>query len=179
MMTVTYTGGNGEFPAADKTRLEAKLAKLGKMIDKKGEKDAHVILTAEKRGKKAEITVNHLHHSFAGAGSGPAFLPAVSEALTKLEKQIVKLTAKIRDGKRNGVKPAVVAAAAAVKPAPVNSTRPKLYEAKVSKKPMNIDEAVLVAGRKNVNYVAFRDADSGGISVVIQRADGNFEVVRA
>jgi len=61
----------------------------------------------------------------------------------------------------------------------VNSGRPKLYEAKVSKKPMNIDEAVLVAGRKNVNYVAFRDADSGGISVVIQRADGNFEVVRA
>lgn len=44
---------------------------------------------------------------------------------------------------------------------------------------MNIDEAVLVALRKKVNYVAFRDADSDGISVVIQRADGNFDVVRA
>lgn len=178
-MKVTYTGGNGEFPAADKTRLEAKLAKLGKLIDKKGEKEAHVILTAEKRGKKAEITVNYLHHSFAGAGTGPAFLPAVSAALAKLEKQIIKLTAKLRDGKRNGVKPAVVAAADAVKSAPVVSSRPKLYEAKVSKKPMNIDEAVLVAGRKKVNYVAFRDADSGGISVVIQRLDGGFDVVRA
>jgi ribosomal subunit interface protein len=179
MMKVTYTGGNGDFPAADKTRLDAKLAKLGKMIDKKGEKEAHVILTAEKRGKKAEITVNYLQHSFAGAGTGPAFLPAVSAALAKLEKQIVKLTAKLRDGKRNGVKPAVVAAADAVKSAPVASSRPKLYEAKVSKKPMNIDEAVLVAARKKVNYVAFRDADSGGISVVIQRLDGGFDVVRA
>ena len=178
-MKVTYTGGNGEFTAADKTRLEAKLAKLGKMIDKKGEKEAHVILTGEGRGKKAEITVNFLHHSFAGAGSGPAFLPAVSAALAKLEKQIVKLTAKLRDGKRNGVKPAVVAAADAAKTTPAPSGRPKLYEAKVSKKPMNIDEAVLVAARKNVNYVAFRDADSGGISVVILRADGNFDVVRA
>ena len=85
-MKVTYTGGNGEFSAAEKTRLEAKLAKLGKMIDKKGEKEGHVILTAEKRGKKAEITVNYLHHSFVGSGSGPAYLPAVTAAVAKLEK---------------------------------------------------------------------------------------------
>ncbi len=177
-MNVHYTGGNGEFSAADKTRLEAKLAKLGKMIDKKGEKDAHVILTSEKRGKKAEITVNYLHHSLAGAGSGPAFLPAVSAALAKLEKQIVKVSAKLRDGKRNGVKLSVVVAAAAAKPAPVPSG-PKLFEAKVSKKPMSVEEAVLVSLRKKVNYVAFRDADTNGISIVIQRPDGNFDVVRA
>jgi putative sigma-54 modulation protein len=178
MMKVTYTGGNGEFSAADKTRLEAKLAKLGKLIDKKGEKEAHVILTAEKRGKKAEITVNYLQQVFAGAGSGPAYLPAVSAALAKLEKQILKLTAKQRDGKRNGVKIAVVAANAAAKTVPVSSG-PKLYEAKVSKKPMSVEEAVLVAIRKKVNYVAFRDAETEGISIVIQRADGNFDVVRA
>lgn len=177
-MKVTYTGGNGEFSAAEKTRLEAKLAKLGKMIDRKGEKEAHVILTAEKRGKKAEITVNYLHHSFAGAGSGPAYLPAVAAALAKLEKQILKVTAKLRDGKRNGVKPAVVAAAAAVKVAPV-ATGPKLFEAKVSKKPMTVDEAVAVSLRKKVNYVAFRDADTNGISIVIQRPDGSYDVVRA
>ncbi len=177
-MKVTYTGGNGEFSAAEKTRLEAKLAKLGKMIDKKGEKEAHVILTAEKRGKKAEITVNYLHHSFAGAGGGPAYLPAVAAALAKLEKQILKVTAKLRDGKRNGVKPAVVAAAAEAKTVPV-ATGPKLFEAKVSKKPMTVDEAVAVSQRKKVNYVAFRDADTNGISIVIQRPDGSYDVVRA
>lgn len=177
-MKVTYTGGNGEFSAADKTRLETKLAKLGKMIDKKGEKDAHVIFTAEKRGKKAEITVNYLQHSFVAAGNGPAFMPAAAGALEKLEKQIVKISAKLRDGKRSPVKPAVAAAAAAVKTAPV-SNGPRLYEAKVSKKPMTVDEAVLVSGRKKVNYVAFRDADTNGISIVIQRPDGHFDVVRA
>lgn len=177
-MNVNYTGGNGEFSAADKTRLEAKLAKLGKLIDKKGEKDAHVILTAEKRGKKAEITVNCLNHSFVANGSGPAYLPAVTAALLKLEKQITKVSDKLRQGKRNIVKPAVVAAAAAVKPTPVPSG-PRVFPAKVSKKPMNVDEAVLVSLRKNVNYVAFRDAESGGISIVVQRGDGNFDVVRA
>jgi putative sigma-54 modulation protein len=178
MMKITYTGGNGEFSAADKTRLETKLSKLGKLIDKKGEKEGHVILTAEKRGKKAEITVNYLHHNFVGKGSGPAYLPAVTAAVEKLEKQIVKISAKLRDTKRNGVKPAVVAAAEAVKLAPV-SNGPRMFEAKVSKKPMNVDEAVLVALRKKVNYVAFRDADTSGISVVIQRPDGSFDVVRA
>jgi len=178
MMKVTYTGGNGEFSAADRTKLEKKLAKLGKMIDKKGEKEGHVIFTAEKRGKKAEITVNYLHHSFVAAGSGPAFMPAASVAVEKLEKQIVKISAKLRDGKRSPVKPAVVAAEVAVKAAPV-SKGPKLYEAKVSKKPMTVDEAVLVSARKKVNYVAFRDADTDGISIVIQRPDGNFDVVRA
>ena len=116
--------------------------------------------------------------AIVGSGTGPAYLPAVSEALVKLEKQIGKLTDKLRDGKRNGVKPAVVAAAAAVRPTDVASSRPRLYEAKVSKKPMNIEESVLVADRKQVNYVAFRDADSGGISVVIRRPDGDFDVVR-
>lgn len=178
-MKVTYTGGNGEFSAADQTRLETKLAKLGKMIDKKGEKDGHVIFSAEKRGKKAEITLNHMQHSFVAAGSGPAFMPAVAAALLKLEKQIGKVAAKRRDGHRNGMKPLIeAAAAAAVRPTPVPSG-PRMYEAKVSKKPMNVDEAVLVSLRKKVNYVAFRDADSGGISIVIQRADGNFDVVRA
>lgn len=176
-MKVTYTGGNGEFSAADQTRLEAKLAKLGKMIDKKGEKDGHVIFMSERRGKKAEITLNHMQHSFVAAGAGPAFLPAVAAAVAKLEKQIGKVAAKRRDGKRNGLKPAVVAAAAAVRPTPVPSG-PRLYEAKVSKKPMNVDEAVLVSIRKKVTYVAFRDADTGGISIVIQRGDGNFDVVR-
>lgn len=178
MMKVTYTGGNGEFSAADKARLEKKLAKLGKMIDKNGEKTGNVILTTEKRGKKAEITVNYLHHNFVGTGNGPAFLPAVTAAFEKLEKQISKVSAKQRDTKRNGVKPAVVAAAAAVKTAPV-ATGPKMFEAKVSKKPMNVDEAVLVALRKKVSYVAFRDADTEGISIVIQRPDGHFDVVRA
>lgn len=177
-MKVNYTGGNGDFGPAEKERLDAKLTKLGKKIDKKGEKEAHVVLGDEKRGKKAEITLNYLHHNLVASGSGPAYRPAVAMALEKLDKQVLKLLAKLRDSKRNGVKPAVIAADAAAKPAPVPSG-PRLYQAKVSKKPMHVDEAVLVSLRKQVNYVAFRDADSGGISIVVQRPDGHFDVVRA
>lgn len=177
-MNVNYTGGNGEFTASQKARLESRLTRLGKLIDREGDKDAHVVLTEEKRSKRAEVTVNYLHTSFVAEGKGPAYLPAVTEALDKLEKQISKVRAKIRDSKRDSFKPSMEAAAAVAKPAP-RDAGPRVLPAKVSKKPMNVDEAVLVCIRKNVNYVAFRDAETEGISVVVRRDDGNFELIRA
>jgi hypothetical protein len=44
---------------------------------------------------------------------------------------------------------------------------------------MTVDEAVSVAIRKNVTYVAFRDAETNGISVVIRRDDGDFDFFQA
>ena len=177
-MKVNYTGGNGEFSAADRERANVKLGKLGRLIDRKSEQEAHVVLTGEKLAKKAEITLNYLQHSLVASGTGPAYLPALTAALAKLDKQVVKLRAKVMYAKRNGVKPSIAAANEAVQTPPVSSG-PRLYPAKVSKKPMSVDEAVLVAIRKHVNYVAFRDAETGGISVVVQRPDGNFDFVRA
>jgi ribosomal subunit interface protein len=177
-MIVNYTGGNGEFSNAEKTRLESRLKRLGKMVDRKGENEAHVILSEEKRTKKAEVTVNCLQNSFAAAGTGKAFLPAMTAALDKLEKQIERTIAKKRDGKRSVGKVAERVAAEVLRPEPV-AAGPRVFPAKVSKKPMLVEEAVLVALRKKVNYVAFRDAESDGISIVIERPDGHFDVVRA
>ena len=176
-MNINYTGGNGEFTDKQKARLESRLAKLSKMVDNGGSKDAHVVLTGEKRGKRAEVTVNYLHTSFVAEAKGPAYLPAVMAALDKLEKQISKVRKKIRDGKRDSFKPSVEAAAEAAKPAP-REKGPRVFPAKVSKKPMNVDEAVLVSIRNNVAFVAFRDAETEGISVVVRRADGDFDLIR-
>jgi ribosomal subunit interface protein len=178
MMKANYTGGNGEFSNAQQAKMERRFEKIGRLIDKKAEQEAHVVLKEDKRGKKAEVTVNYLHNTFVANGSGPAYFPALTEALDKLERQIVKAQAKLRDTKRAVPKPTAVVAAAVTRPPAPRQTGPRMYEAKVSNKPMNIDEAVLVALRKKVNYVAFRDAETEGISIVIQRADGNFDVVR-
>ncbi|MBM3764272.1 MAG: ribosome-associated translation inhibitor RaiA [Acidobacteria bacterium] len=178
-MNINYTGGNGEFTDKQKERLESRLAKLSKMVDNNGgSKDAHIVLTDEKRGKRAEVTVNYLHTSFVAEAKGPAYLPAVMDALDKLEKQISKVRKKIRDGKRDSFKPSVEAAAEAAKPAP-RDNGPRVFAAKISKKPMNVDEAVLVSIRKSVSFVAFRDAETEGISVVVRRADGDFDLIRA
>jgi hypothetical protein len=107
----------------------------------------------------------------------------LTEALDKLEKQVIKLREKKRDTVRVGVKlvetVAKEAAKEAAKKAPAKVASPKVHAAKVSKKPMSVDEAVLVAIRKSVPYVAFRDAETEGISVVIRRADGDFDFFQA
>ena len=80
-MNLHYTGANGELTPAQLTKLEKRFVKLGKMIDGKGEKEAHVILKTDKRlVKQAEITVNFQSHSLVSVAKGPAYLPALSEA---------------------------------------------------------------------------------------------------
>lgn len=46
-MKVTYTG-HEDFSSKQRDKLEGKLRKLSKMLDRKGEKDAHVIFSQER-----------------------------------------------------------------------------------------------------------------------------------
>lgn len=174
-MNVHYTGGQGEFTAAQKAKLEGRFKKIAKLIDGKGEKEAHVILVADKRQKKAEVTVNYLHHSLVSAANGPAYLPALTAAVDKLEKQILKLRTKRRDVTRKETAAVKVKQAEPAAPPP---PRTKVHPAKVSKKPMTVMEGTK-AIKKDANYIAFRDADTGGISILIRRADGDFDLVQS
>ena len=69
-MKITYTGRNGEFPPEQQKKLDAKIAKIAKLLDGRlGEKEAHLILTTERHLHNAEITVNYYDHALVGASS--------------------------------------------------------------------------------------------------------------
>ena len=58
-MNITYTGKHGDLPAEQQRKLDAKFAKLSKMIDLKGEdKQAHVSVSTERHLRNARLTVN-------------------------------------------------------------------------------------------------------------------------
>ena len=80
--------------------MEAKLQKLSKTVERRGEKEAHVILTQERFLHKVEITVNAWDHALVGVGSDGDLVTAAHDALEKLEKQVLKLRSKWRDTKR-------------------------------------------------------------------------------
>src|SRR5258708_25031761 len=100
-MKVTYTGKHSILPAADCRKLEAKLAKISKMIEKNGEREAHVFLAQERFLHKAEITLNAWDHTLIGVGSDSDAFNAVKIAIDKLEKQVVNLRARWRTTKRH------------------------------------------------------------------------------
>ena len=177
-MHIHYTGKLNTLTPAEEKRLAARFVRLGALLDRGSEKEAHVILDKDRRGHRAEITVNHKHHLLAGEAEGPVQLPVLTAALDKLEKQLLKLKTKVTDGKRRSVSATRAAEPADLTPlkeAPVTN-RIRIYRIKpAARKPITADEAVIFIGTKP--YLAFRDATSGAISVLVRRTDGHFDLI--
>lgn len=196
-MKITYTGNQDELPLKQRDKFEAKLQKLSKMLERKGEKEAHVIVKKERFLNCVEITINAFDHSMAGAGSDGDLVTAMSDALEKLEKQVIRLRSKWRDTKRHKDKETLVAApepAAASKsnhrPAakanaraaarPDNRRVPKVFPVDQAngRKPMTLEEAMLEMDPSQ-NYLVYRDAKTERLTVLMRRADGNFDLIES
>lgn len=190
-MKVTYSGKTNEFTPQLEKKVEAKLAKLGKMIEHKGEKIAHVWHRQEKRLHKVDIKTEFYDHALIGYGSDPDLVTAVTQAIEKLDKQIVKLRNRWRDTQRdpksaraqkeNGTEqaqaptPATGKAAKAVSP---KVAQPRIFRVSFdeSLKPMTAEEAMLVMDGK-MPYFVYRDQDRSCLSVLFRRKDGHFDLI--
>lgn len=172
-MNVIYTGKKQEFSELQSKKLNAKIAKVSKMVDGRGEKEMHVVFATQRHLTKAEATLNYYGHSAVGVATEPDAFQALADALEKLEKQVGKLRSKWRDTKRSsGAKIAVGPAEAA---ASENGIRIHRVGIATKRKPMTVDEAVLVIGKDE--YLPFRDVETGLVNVLIRRNDGQFDLV--
>jgi putative sigma-54 modulation protein len=177
-MKITYTGRQVELAPAQLTKIEAQFAKVGKLLDGREEKEAHVILSLERHLHQAEITVNYYHHQLIGVGSNVDLITAIHSALEKLEKQTIKVRAKWRDTKRTPRKEEEAAAAEpAVEPEQLEKgphvNRINHHE---RRKPMTLEEALLEM-EKGADYLVYRDAETSRVAVLVRRHDGNFDLI--
>lgn len=178
-MKVAYTGRLEKLDPISQKKLDARVAKLSKMLDGRGEKEAHVIFTRQRHLQQAEITVNYYDHPLVGVGAADDKLPALMMAFDKLEKQAVKHRAKWRETRRNGgngLKQTAPATDAA--PGTDEGEAPRINRVRLTQKPMSAEEAMLEMNARK-NYIAFRDSESGGVSILIRRSDGHFDLVEA
>jgi putative sigma-54 modulation protein len=195
-MKINYTGRHEAFPPRQRAKLEAKLQKLSKLVERKGEREAHVILSQVRFLQNVEITFNAWEHSFVGVGSGRDIEVAANTALEKLEKQIQKLRTKWRDTSRH--KDKSIALAQPVPEAPVNSGRVKGGKAAAGKsapvkanskkvfrvnhgdgnKPMTLEEAMLEM-EVSQDYMVYRDAKTDRVTVLMRRPDGHFDLIES
>lgn len=198
-MKISYTGRHEEFPPKQRAKLEANLQKLSKLLDRRGEKEAHVILAQERFLHKVEITINAWDHGLVGAGSDRDLVAATHAALDRLEKQILKVRNKWRDTKRHKDKegagaegieqaaPAVVrskgakgAGAAPVSPEDANNRRKKVFRVnhRDGSKPMTLEEAMLEM-EASQDYLVYRDARTDRVTVLMRRPDGHFDLIES
>jgi len=181
-MKVTYTGRQEPFAPKETRKLDAKFAKMGKLLDNRGgEREAHVILTSERHSRRAEITVNVHERPMVGVAAASDQFTALCQALERLEKQVLKLRAKKRDTKRD-------TKANWEQTAPLPPVEPVVEEAPggqvfrvnelAYRKPMTVEEAMLELDRQR-DYVVFRDAETDRVTVLLRRRDGHFDLVEA
>ncbi len=194
-MKITYTGKHTLTPVQQK-KLEAKVQKLSKLVDgPRGEREAHVILTSERHLHRSEITVNFYDHPMVGVGSDPDQLTAITESIDKLEKQILKARTKWRDTKRTKAGPRAAAwgrrslkmeGAAVPEEAGPEEEEERPAAGRVfrvnhhnQRKPMTLEEALLEMEDGHRDYLAYRDAETERVSVLLRRRDGNFDLIEA
>ncbi len=67
--------------------LEARFAKIGKLLSGKRECEAHVILSLERHLHHAEATIHYFNQQLVGLGSSSDLFEAIHDAAEKLEKQ--------------------------------------------------------------------------------------------
>jgi len=175
-MKITYTGRQVELAPAQLKKLQAQFAKIGKLLDGKRECEAHVILSQERHLQYAEATINYYNHQLVGLGSNSDLFTAIHGAAEKLEKQVLKARTKFRDNKRTPRQKAPEVEAepvAAAEPEPALVHKVNHHQ---KRKPMTLDEAVLEMDQSR-DYLVYRDAQTGGVSVLVRRRDGHFDLV--
>jgi len=174
-MKITYTGRQVELAPAQLKKLEARFAKVGKLLDGRKECEAHVILSLERHLHHAEATINYHHHQLVGIGSNSDLFTAIHSAIEKLEKQAVKTRTKWRDTKRTPRKSGEEEEPAAAAEAEVEG---RVYRVNhhQKRKPMTLEEALLEMD-KSRDYLVYRDATTDRVSVLVRRRDGNFDLV--
>lgn len=174
-MKITYTGRQIELAPAQLRKLEARFAKIGKLLDGRRECEAHVVLSIERHMQQAEATVAYYGHQLVGVGASVDLFTAIHSAAEKLEKQAIKARVKWRDTQR-APRPSVPDAPGEPEPAQEPERRVYRVDQHEKRKPMTLEEALLEMDKKR-DYMVYRDAETDRVSVLLRRRDGNFDLV--
>jgi putative sigma-54 modulation protein len=195
-MKVSYTGIKNGLPSNLQHKLDTKFAKLSKLVDGRGEKQTHVVVTSERHLHKAEITLHVHNHQLVGIGSDSDVFKAICAALDRIEKQAAKEGAKWRRTIRRSDSIKAVSAKE-VQPAPSKpgaklAPARKIAPGKAAAgnngarvfrtnqhergKPITLEEA-MIEMEDGRDYVAYRDADKQVVCMLIRRRDGHYDLI--
>jgi putative sigma-54 modulation protein len=185
-MIVNYTGRQVEITDQEKAKAKRKFEKIHRILSSDRNLEAHVVLSKQRHMCEAEVTLRALHHTLVVTGSNADAFTALTQALTKLDKQATRNKHKLVDSRRierqRGEPAPVVRAAlngvAAAEPkAPENDGVRVVRSTAIEAKPISLDEARIHLEDRNRDQITYRDLESGRLCVLLRRRDGAFELV--
>ena len=194
-MRLELTGRHVEITAALRRLVDRKLARLERMLNDSA-LSAQIVLTAEKRSRRADVTLHARGAKFLhGGGSAATWEPSLSQAMDKIAQQARKIKGKWQEPKRRSAKGTPIAGesreAVLVRPAagqPAGRPRPSadairprmpriLRASRQTLKAMSIGDAARQVDANGEGVVVFRDAETEAISVLFRHANGELTLV--
>lgn len=189
-MNITFTGKQDKLTASQERKLATQFAKLSKLLEKRGEKVAQVALQTVRHQQHAEVRINFHDQALVGVADAADQYSAIMDAVSKVEKQALKMLSKFRDSKRDTVRKTAEQVAskpaskkAAAKPASSakkeKAGKPaRVVKAAGARKPMTAEEAMLTMDHGS-DYVIFTDTETGRPGVLVRRRDGKVDLIES
>lgn len=131
--------------------------------------DAHVTLSVLKHRHIAEVQVSANHLNITATEETDDLYSAIDLAMSKLERQIKRRVAKVKDHK---------GASSTTAAAPTNGPGGRVIRTeRVAVKPMSLDEAIMHLRMRKNDFLLFKNAATESLSVVYRRKDGNYGLI--
>ncbi|MBL8148657.1 MAG: ribosome-associated translation inhibitor RaiA [Blastocatellia bacterium] len=184
-MKVEFTGRHVDVSEAIKKHTKEQLEKIEKVFDFESAGKAHIILDVEKHRHRAEIVFRWRDQELTALGETDDMYTAITQAVEKLERQVLKLKEKKTTLKRQ---------TKSVSKTPVVTEDEELESLEQSSddeqgeqrivrssryaiKPMTPEEAATIVSESDDQFLVFRDSETDRIGVIYKRKDGNFGLI--
>ena len=158
-----------------KAYVSDKLDRFDKFLDNPAE--ANVVLAVEKFRHIAEINIAGDRLTIVGSEQTNDMYSAIDMALDKLEKQIKKNKAKIRE-RRMAAKNRNRSMLDEADNLPDEDAERQIKIRNIEYKPMDIEEAVLQMDLIEDNFLVFTNARNDQINVLYRRRDGHYGLIQ-
>jgi putative sigma-54 modulation protein len=174
-MRIDFTGRQMEVTPDLRQYTEERLQKFSRLLQDRWH--THVILTAQKHRRIAEITLKVRDHVLVGIAETADARDSINGALDKIRRQAVRLIERRRTQKRRP-KPATAVLLNVLQSSRTDhEVRQILETEKIAIKPLTVEEAVVDMDLKHRGVVVFRNLESERVNVLYRREDGNLGLI--
>ncbi len=172
-MPINFTGRQVEISPDLVRYTQERLRKLARLLG--GQFGLHVILTAEKHRRIAELTLKFQHHTVVGIEETSDLRTSINGAVDKLARQSVRLLERRRTRKR---RPKPTSAVLLNALATVDHEESRIvHTERLPLKPLTLEEAIESLDRSRAGAVVFRNPQTERVNVVYLRPDGNLGLI--
>jgi putative sigma-54 modulation protein len=174
-MNIEFTGRQMEIGDDLRAYTHGRLRKFSRLLGDTFE--MHVILTAEKHRRLAEITLKFRDHTLVSVEESGDPRASLNSALAKLERQAVRLLERTRTRKRRPAPTSTVVLNVLATEQIDQEERRSIEPERIPIKPMTMAEAIAALDQSRAGAVVFRNPETERVNVIYHRPDGNLGLI--